>query len=68
MPRRNHDAEGALKKAIEMEPSKADYHVALGDLYLKSGLKTRALSAFKEALNWDPDSVQAKEGIIAAGG
>ncbi len=68
MPRRSHAAEEAFKKAIEMEPSKADYHVALGNLYLKSGLKARALSAFKEALNWDPESVQAKEGIGAAGG
>jgi hypothetical protein len=51
-----------------MEPSNADYHAALGNLYLKSGLKSRALSVFKEALNWDPESVQAKEGIVAAGG
>ena len=68
MPRRRHEAEAAFKKAIEMEPSKADYHVALGELYLKSGLKARALTAFKEALNWDPDSARAKEGMLAAGG
>ncbi len=68
MPRRNHEAEESFKKAIEMEPARADYRVALGDLYLKGGLKTRALSVFKEALNWDPDSVRAKEGIAAAGG
>ena len=68
MPRRSHEAEEAFKKAIQMEPSNADYHAALGNLYLKSGLKSRALSVFKEALNWDPESVQAKEGIVAAGG
>ena len=68
MPRRSHEAEESFKKAIEMEPSKAEYHIALGNLYMKGGLKTRALAAFQDALNWDPDSVRAKEAIAAAGG
>lgn len=68
MPRRRHDAEEKLKKAIELDPSRTAYYIELGNLYLKAGLKSRALSMFKEALNWDPDSEKAKEGIIAAGG
>ncbi len=68
MPRRRHEAEDSLKKAVEMEPSRAEYHVELGNLYLKGGLKSRAYEIFKSALDWDPDSEQAKMGLIAAGG
>lgn len=68
MPRRQHDAQDHLKKAIEIEPTRPEFHVALGSLYLKNNLKTRAISQFREALKWDPDSQPAKQGIMDAEG
>ncbi|OGW29383.1 MAG: hypothetical protein A2X56_13480 [Nitrospirae bacterium GWC2_57_13] len=68
MPRRHHEAQDHLKKAIEIEPMRTEFHVALGSLYLKNNLPSRAISQFREALKWDPESQQAKQGIIEAEG
>jgi curved DNA-binding protein CbpA len=65
MPRRRHEAEESFKKALEMEPSRVDARLALADLYRKGGLKSRALAMLREALQWDPDSAQIKEAMIA---
>ncbi len=70
MPRRQHDAEERLKKALELEPSRIDVRLALANLYRKGGLKARALAMLQEAQQWDPDSTQIKEAMLAvqAGG
>lgn len=60
IPRRLHDAEQNLLKAIELEPSNAQNHVILGWLYKDGKLNQRAIRQFEEALVLDPDNQQAK--------
>jgi tetratricopeptide (TPR) repeat protein len=68
VPRRRHEAEENLQKAIEIDPLKDEYYLELGNLYLKSGLKQRALEVFREALLENPLSEKIREAIKAAGG
>lgn len=68
MPRRSHEAEGAFQRAIELDPSNADYYVDLGTFYLKQGMKLRAQAMFEEAGKWDPDSERLKQAVQAGGG
>jgi curved DNA-binding protein CbpA len=68
IPRRRHEAEENLKKAIEIDPLRPEYHLELGALYLKSGLKTKALDVYNDALQQNPASVKLMEAIKAAGG
>lgn len=63
VPRRGHEAEEYYVKAIEMAPSKIDYYLELGNFYLRSGLKTKALSVYQDALRHDPNSEKIKEAI-----
>ncbi len=68
IPRRRHEAEENLQKAIEIDPLKPDYYLELGNLYLKSGLKLRALEIFNEALVQNPHAEKIREAINATGG
>ncbi len=68
IPRRRHEAEENLKKAIEIDPLRQEYQLELGALYLKSGLKAKALEAYNAALQHHPDSEEIKQAIMAAGG
>jgi curved DNA-binding protein CbpA len=68
IPRRRHEAEEHLKKAIEIDPLKPEFYLELGTLYLKSGLKTKALDTYLNALRQNPAADQIKEAIKAAGG
>lgn len=68
IPRRRHEAEESLQKAIEIDPLKPDYYLELGNLYLKGGLKVRALEVFNAALAQNPFSDKVREAIKAAGG
>ena len=68
IPRRRHEAEENLKKAIEIDPFKAEYRLELGALYLKSGLKTKAFDVYNEALRQNPASDKIREAMTAAGG
>jgi curved DNA-binding protein CbpA len=68
IPRRRHEAEENLKKAVEIDPLKPDYYLELGNLYLKSGLKTKALDLYNEALRENPLSDKIRDAIKAAGG
>jgi len=63
IPRRGHDAEEHLVKAIEMAPQNIDYHLALGNFYAKSGLKAKALAAYQDALLRDPNSEKVREAV-----
>jgi tetratricopeptide (TPR) repeat protein len=68
IPRRRHEAEENLKKAIEIDPLKTEYHLELAALYLHSGLKSKAFDIYNEALRQNPDSNKIREAIAAAGG
>jgi Tfp pilus assembly protein PilF len=68
MPRRRHDAEENLRKAIELDPAKVQYYLGLGAIFVKNNLKARALALYREALTWDPDSEQIKHAMDEAGG
>jgi curved DNA-binding protein CbpA len=63
IPRRGHEAEEHFMKAIELSPTKSDYHLELGNFYTRSGLKAKALEAFQKALQLDPNSDKIKNAI-----
>jgi Flp pilus assembly protein TadD/DnaJ-domain-containing protein 1 len=67
IPRRKHEAEERLQKAIELDPTKVEYHIELSNLYIKFDLKTKALGVLNNALNHHPDSPRINEAIAAAG-
>jgi Flp pilus assembly protein TadD len=67
IPRRKHEAEESLQKAIELDPTKVEYHIELSNLYLKSGLKTKALGVLNTALDQVSWVDKIQEAIIAAG-
>lgn len=63
IPRRGHEAEEYLLKAVEMAPNRADYHMELGRFYMRSGRYEHALSAFRDALKQDPRSASIMNAI-----
>jgi curved DNA-binding protein CbpA len=67
IPRRKHEAEESFQKAIELDPTKVEYHIELSNLYIKSDLKTKAISVLNNALNHHPGSARINEAIAAAG-
>lgn len=67
IPRRKHEAEESLQKAIEIDPTKIEHHIELSNLYIKSGLKTKALGVLNNALNHHPDAPRINDAIAAAG-
>lgn len=60
-------AEESYRKALEIDPWNADYLVALGRLYRKQGLDTRARRHFEMALEILPAHGQAQEELTALG-
>lgn len=68
MPRRGHDAEEHLMKAIELAPQNSEYYLALGNFYAKSGLKAKALATYQEALARDPNSEKVREAVQKVSG
>ncbi len=63
IPRRGHDAEEHIVKATEMAPEISEYHLELGNFYARSGLKAKALTAYRKALQLDPNSDKIKKAI-----
>ncbi len=55
------EAEQSLLKAIELDRTMAEAHVALGKLYLKVGMARRAESQIREALRLNPKNAAARE-------
>lgn len=51
-----------------MDPKKIDYYLALGNFYLRSGLKSKALSIYHHAVEHIPDSDKLHDAIKKAGG
>jgi curved DNA-binding protein CbpA len=66
IPRRKHEAEENLQKALEIDPSKVEFHIELSNLYLKAGLKVKALAILNAAAERLPASDKIKEAITAA--
>jgi curved DNA-binding protein CbpA len=63
IPRRGHEAEEHIVRAIEKEPKKSEYHLELGNFYARSGLKAKALTAYRNALQHDPNSENIHKAI-----
>lgn len=60
---RNQDEKALviLKRAIEWLPEKAEFHIMLGDYYLKQGVTYRAKEEYEQALLLDPVNVVVRE-------
>jgi tetratricopeptide (TPR) repeat protein len=67
IPRRRHEAEENFQKAIDLDPTRIEYHIELSNLYIRMGLKTKALGVLNNALNHHPDSPRINDAIAAAG-
>jgi tetratricopeptide (TPR) repeat protein len=63
IPRRGHDAEEELRKAIKMAPAKIEYYLELGNFFARSGLRPKALSVYQEALKHNPNAERIKQAI-----
>jgi tetratricopeptide (TPR) repeat protein len=68
IPRRKHEAEESLQKAIKLDPAKVEYHIELSNIYLKSNLRAKAVSVLNNALMRNPDSRKLKDALKAASG
>lgn len=68
IPRRGHEAEENLQKAIFIDPLKPEYHLDLGNMYMKSGLRNKALEIFTAALQANPTAENIRQAFAAAGG
>ncbi len=64
-PRWKKDAEENFLKAIERDPTNAEIYAQLGSLYAKGGLHSKARDMFKKALQWDPASQEALDGLAS---
>ncbi|HUJ79834.1 MAG TPA: DUF4388 domain-containing protein [Nitrospiria bacterium] len=66
-PNRRKDAEGELRRAIELDPSNPDYHVILGLFYIQMKQTGKALVQFEETLRWEPTNAKALEQLKVLG-
>lgn len=64
---RIREAVDQAAKALEMDPSDADLHAALGDMLLALGRKAEAETQYREALRYVPDLKPALEGLRKLG-
>jgi curved DNA-binding protein CbpA len=67
IPRRQHEAEESYQKAIELDPDRTEYHLELSNMYLRGGLKAKALLVLNHALDQEIDRAKIREAIAAAG-
>jgi tetratricopeptide (TPR) repeat protein len=63
MPGKYYDAEETFKKAIALDPSQGDHYVELGHLYMRRGLKPRAIAILEEALQFAPESERVQSAL-----
>jgi len=61
------EAERHLLQAINLAPTLVEGYLALGQMYLKSSLASRAAKMAREALRWEPGHEGAKELLRDAG-
>ncbi len=67
IPRRRHEAEENFQKAIDLDPTKIEYHIELSNLYIRMGMKTKAIGVLNAALDQVSWVDKIQEAIIAAG-
>jgi len=60
---RKREAEQALKRAIELEPTNPNYYVGLGNLYRSGGIVDKALQMYHAALRCDAKNRHAQKAI-----
>jgi|WetSurSiteA1Bulk_404760.scaffolds.fasta_scaffold00488_10 curved DNA-binding protein CbpA len=58
-----HEAEKAIKEAIRIDPSNADYLIEAGYIYQAMNLFYRARENFETVLKIDSSNIKAREGI-----
>ncbi len=68
VPRRGHEAEEHFVNAIELAPNKSEYHMELGNFYARSGLKAKALTSYRKALQIEPNSDKIQKAIQKVSG
>lgn len=66
-PRQRAEAEEHISKAIALDPTAADAHVALGRVMARGGREAEAREAFEKALHWEPRHPGALAGLEALG-
>ncbi len=64
-PDRVRDAEKELLALLERDPEDSETQYLLGTIYLRSGLKARAASQFRRALELRPKHAEARAGLEA---
>ena len=60
---RKREAEQEMKRAIDLEPTNANYYVGLGNLYRSGGILDKALQMYQTALRWDEKNRHARNAI-----
>jgi len=60
---RKREAEQAMKRAIELEPTNPSHYVGLGNLYRSGGIVDKALQMYRAALRWDAKNRHAQKAI-----
>lgn len=68
IPRRRREGEENLQKAIELDPRNPEYRIELGNQYLRSGLRAKALDAYAAGLRDMPESKKLLQAMKTAGG
>lgn len=63
VPGKLREAEEMIKKGISLDPVGAESYIELGNIYTKTGLRQKAITAFSEALKRDPNNKVAKSEI-----
>ena len=63
VPDKLKEAEETIQQAIKLEPFNADLHANLGLIYVRAGMKKKALSSFQKALKIDPEHDKARKGL-----
>lgn len=66
-PRKRRKAVEYLEKAVALDPFSADYRARIGTIYLKGGMKTRAVKYFQKALKMDGSCQEAVDGLTSLG-
>jgi tetratricopeptide (TPR) repeat protein len=62
------DAERATRRALELTPEAESYHLALGVLLLKRGLREAAIAEMQRELRLHPQNAMAKQWLAQTTG
>jgi len=67
LPGKKRTAVENLERASALDPFSAVYKASIGQVYLESGMKTRAIKYFEKALKLDGGCQEAIDGLAAMG-